>query len=194
MIKHKRHTTQSGHHIDVYDGLFDLNDRMRIVDEILLKKFEIGDQYDKLAYDNATFNQLLTVLTRNDLAKWGIYDCLMKAPELWEMVQAKGLEFRRGWCNLGTSLNTYRFHTDAHVEGCKTFLYYASLEWNINWDGYTVFRTPDLSEIEFVSEYKPGRLVVFDSIIPHKATAIPPEANQWRFIVNQVWVPTGYLE
>ena len=54
----------------------------------------------------------------------------------------------------------------------------------MEWDGGTVFRTDDLSEVEYLSDYKPGRMILFDSSIPHKIYSSSYNAHPYRFTVN----------
>jgi Rps23 Pro-64 3,4-dihydroxylase Tpa1-like proline 4-hydroxylase len=79
----------------------------------------------------------------------------------------------------GAGRNAYKLgdqtglHTD---EGDLTALVYGNKEWHINWGSETVFADkfqPDADIIKSVSP-KPGRLVIFDSRIPH--TGRPPSS------------------
>jgi SM-20-related protein len=60
-------------------------------------------------------------------------------------------------------------HMDHAEEGHFTVLYYANYEWNYNWSGETVFYNDARDEIIRAVYPKPGRIVVFDSTIPHVA-------------------------
>jgi SM-20-related protein len=60
-------------------------------------------------------------------------------------------------------------HVDNAREGYFTVLYYANFEWNHNWSGETVFYNDEKNEIIRAVFPKPGRIVVFDSRIPHVA-------------------------
>ena len=63
------------------------------------------------------------------------------------------------------------------------------MKWDLSWDGYTVWATDDLKGIEHVEFPEPGKLVIFDSRIPHKPTAASPEAPSFRYTMNSVWQP-----
>lgn len=58
-------------------------------------------------------------------------------------------------------------HTDTEATGHKTVLYYCNGHWQPSWHGETLFYTPDRSEIIRAIVPKPGRIVIFDSNIPH---------------------------
>jgi hypothetical protein len=66
--------------------------------------------------------------------------------------------------NLSTPAEKNRVHADGFG---TTFLYYANLEWQVDWGGHTLFLEEDLQEAKYVCFYKPNRVVVFDGSIPH---------------------------
>lgn len=76
------------------------------------------------------------------------------------------------------------YHTDTKGVPAVTLLYYANLEWNPDWGGETMFTDDtDLNKIVYTSAYKPGRVVLFDSEIPHKACPPSFHASHYRFTV-----------
>jgi hypothetical protein len=82
--------------------------------------------------------------------------------------------------NLCTTSDKYFYHTDGKP-GDLTLLYYANVEWDINWEGETPFASDDLKHIEYASPYTPGRVIIFDASIPHKSTQPLPGAPYYRF-------------
>ena len=42
-------------------------------------------------------------------------------------------------------------------------------EWKHEWGGETILLGDDAQEIEYCCPYKPGRIIIFDSTIPHSA-------------------------
>ena len=77
------------------------------------------------------------------------------------------------------------FHTDP---GVMTFLYYPVLEWKPEYGGETQFADDNVNEIEYTSMYKPGRIILFDSKIPHKMSAPSSRCPYHRitFVIN--WI------
>lgn len=112
----------------------------------------------------------------------------IKSPEsftLKRIVNRSNIE--KSWVNLFNRDNpTNRYHADAHsYDGSYlSLLYYANSKWDLEWDGGTVFRTDDLSEVEYLSDYKPGRMILFDSSIPHKIYSSSYNAHPYRFTLN----------
>jgi len=98
-------------------------------------------------------------------------------------------ELKNHWINANVSKTSPHFHPDHFKEGCLSILYYANVKWDLSWDGYTVWATDDLKGIEHVEFPEPGKLVIFDSRIPHKPTAASPEAPSFRYTMNSVWQP-----
>ena len=92
---------------------------------------------------------------------------------LWETVER---EITRGSCAIERMyVNAYSYgdcptiHADNLEEKHFTILYYANYEWNANWSGETVFYNQARDEIIRAVYPKPGRIVTFDSRIPHVA-------------------------
>lgn len=92
---------------------------------------------------------------------------------LWETVERA---ITQGSCDMERMyVNAYGYgdcptvHLDNSQEGYFTVLYYANYEWNFNWAGETVFYNEVKDEIIRAVYPKPGRIVVFDSRIPHVA-------------------------
>jgi hypothetical protein len=41
------------------------------------------------------------------------------------------------------------------------------MNWNPEWGGDTLFLNESGEEIQYLSQFKPGRMILFDSSIPH---------------------------
>ena len=96
-------------------------------------------------------------------------------------------KLNRNWINANVSKAPNFFHSDAFVEGSLSLLYYLNCEWNLSWDGYTVWANENLKSIEHIEYPEPGKLVVFDSLIPHKPTSDSSISPSFRFTMNSVW-------
>jgi len=96
-------------------------------------------------------------------------------------------ELKAHWINANVSKTSPNFHPDSFREGSLSMLYYANVKWDLSWDGYTVWASDDLKSIEHVEFPEPGKVVIFDSSIPHKPTAASPEAPSFRYTMNSVW-------
>lgn len=61
--------------------------------------------------------------------------------------------------------------------------YYVTPDWNIEWDGGTVFYNESVTDIDKYVAFKSGRVIVFDAKINHKSGAICPKAQDIRTIL-----------
>jgi SM-20-related protein len=92
---------------------------------------------------------------------------------LWESVEKSitrgAYALERMYVNAYSYGDCPTVHQDNSAEGHFTVLYYANHEWNFNWSGETVFYNEARDEIIRAVYPRPGRIVVFDSRIPHVA-------------------------
>jgi hypothetical protein len=73
-------------------------------------------------------------------------------------------EFKRSRVNFSYPLED----NNVHVDGFGiTVLYYANMEWELTWGGHTLFLNEKLDTPEYLSLFKPNKVVVFDGSIPH---------------------------
>lgn len=93
--------------------------------------------------------------------------------KLWEIVERELTHGRfaieRMYVNAYSYGDCPTVHVDNVQDGHFTVLYYANFEWNCNWSGETVFYNHDMNEIIQAVYPRPGRIVAFDSRIPHVA-------------------------
>ena len=97
-----------------------------------------------------------------------------------ELVPDQTLRLRRVHSNLRLYGDVQFPHTD--LAGGVTTLYYANPEWDENWMGETVFYDQNREPIYAVAP-KPGRVVVFDADIVHRAGVPSPECHYLRITV-----------
>ncbi len=95
--------------------------------------------------------------------------------------------------NLCTPNDRFHMHIDNDSNGW-TMVYYANLQWNIEWGGDTCFMNEEGTDFEHVCSYRPGRLVLFHPQIPHMIrppTQLASEHGQFfRFSLATKFVPT----
>ncbi len=92
---------------------------------------------------------------------------------LWETVEREitqgSYAIERMYVNAYSYGDCPTVHVDHLKDGHFTVLYYANYEWSHNWSGETVFYNDAMDEIIRAVYPKPGRIVAFDSRIPHVA-------------------------
>lgn len=171
------HITKSGKIIRVWDDFFPLDIRHYIFRQIMMAGFKLSLTSDPIITDQTSVLHLTCPINLADLMS-------MKF-DISSIVGNK--KFMNSWLNLNSAHERTQYHVDIAEPDCVSILYYANLKWDINWDGGTIWRSEDLKDIEFISDYVPGRLVMFDSTIPHKAIQPTYEAAPYRITLNTIW-------
>jgi hypothetical protein len=182
--KYKKYITSTGKTIEVWDDLFSFGQRSKLFALMRDVPFHFWSAYDTLLSDQSSSFIIKSMWPEEVFNQIDMLS-LQGAEPLREKL--KNSKFQRAWVNLQTPLDRLRFHADMPDPGYKSMLYYVNLNWNKEWHAPTVFQSDDLTTTEFISEFVPGRVVIFDSDIPHKATQAPLESNQYRFTLNSVW-------
>lgn len=72
-------------------------------------------------------------------------------------------------------------HCDADSEGQYTILIFPNNIWNKNWGGEIIFYSEKI--IHSMIEYKPGRVILFDSRISHKVMPLTRDSKSDRFSI-----------
>lgn len=181
---YKKHITASGKTIEIWDNLFSFGERSKMFALMRDIPFQFWSAYDTLLSDQTSSFIIKSVWSEEIFNRVGALSSPNSLPLRESLNRAK---FQRAWVNLQTPLDKLRFHSDMTDPGCKSMLYYINLNWNKEWHSPTIFQSDNLMSTEFVSDFIPGRVVIFDSEIPHKATQAPLESQQYRFTLNSVW-------
>ena len=91
-------------------------------------------------------------------------------------------EFWNVHCN-NTTFGDWAFsHQDSTEEGAYSVLYYANQYWEPNWFSETVFYSNNEAVVSI--SVRPGRLVVFDSRIKHRAGVPAINCHEQRFTLS----------
>lgn len=173
-MKHKRMTTSSGRFIDIYDDVFPKYLTFHHINFVQNSLYTLGGTTSLLFWhhENKTF-------FRSHYSKEDFDNFKFVNDEL--MLKLQNHEVLSCWTLASSPLSTYYFHTDtANTEGRLTLLYYVNHRWDRNWGGETLFAN-DEGECEIAVEYKPNRVVIFDSLIEHKPSPISMESDEFRF-------------
>ena len=159
--------------IQVYDNLFSYGEREAWFDFISNSYFSLNGN-DSFLYPN----QKQLVANYNEL---GIQNLgITNSPGFHKVVAEHKLTqpIIQARVNAMQSGNSTKIHQDG---SSKTFLYYANLKWELDWGGHTIFTDDNLESIEYTCVYKPGRVVVFDGMIPHMISTPSIPLNEYPF-------------
>ena len=76
-----------------------------------------------------------------------------------------------------------------HSHGSEyAVLYYVNLEWRDGWYGETLFYSEDAKDVVFTSPFVPGRMMLFDGIIPHTIRPQSTIAPKYRLTISTFFV------
>jgi Rps23 Pro-64 3,4-dihydroxylase Tpa1-like proline 4-hydroxylase len=180
-MKHKRQTTSDGKIIDIFDNVFTASERSHHITFCQNSKYSLGGKTTiDFAHQKNTFFQ--SIFSKEDFNNFK-FDSQLSFNPIAEKLKNHYACDNKCWVTVSSPLSTYYFHTDNPDEysNSLTLLYYVNSKWDRNWGGETLFANND-GECEIAVEYKPGRIVIFDSTIEHKPSPISMEASEFRFI------------
>lgn len=176
-MKHKRITTSSGRFIDIYDDVFPSYLREYHLIFAQRSKYSLGTTTSEIQWQrDKTFFQ--SVFSKEDLNNFKFHN-----DEL--LLKIQDYTVKNCWTIASSPMTQWYFHSDTRIQntGNISLLYYINTRWEKNWGGETIFSN-DEGECEIAVEYKPGRVVIFDSLISHKPAAIGMEADEFRFTLT----------
>lgn len=180
-MKENQVTLSSGRKIWIYDDVLDHASRELIY--LRLKgSYFVAETADNSIIEQRADVSLASVYTPDDCKYVGIFE---KLPE--EIKEKHDLNYDKmlsTLVNMGLFSDKYHIHSDTNpkmTDNAKTLLYYGNLRWDIEWGGDTVFLDDQCKQIEFYSQYIPGRVVIFDSRIPHLIRPATILAPSYRF-------------
>jgi hypothetical protein len=203
MIQYQEHITKDNYKIKVWDGLIDYQQQSKIMNLLFKMPFGFALGYDTMVQEQQGKISCKSQIKEDWLKRhkfvpenhigpirfsdishmWGLN--LESSRPVQEELRDRLMV--RAWINAGTTTDPHAYHVDSNHPGALVLLQYVNMQWDINWDGFTIFRSRDLKNIEYVSEFVPGRIVIFDADIPHKATTQSPNSPTFRFTINSMW-------
>lgn len=83
---------------------------------------------------------------------------------------------------------TPRVHSDDVREESVTFLYYGNRHWKHSWGGETTFYDTDTGLVAGTLP-SPGRIVMFNSRLPHRAGLQTVDCPSYRYTVSAFYYP-----
>ena len=163
--------------ISILDDCFTMDQRIHFYDFLKNSFYKIGTGASD-SIEEQSHAVLKSYFSDEDVQSFGFFKYLPEGIQtmLYAMQRTRNYSY----------LSDHKFKTHFHVDkplgnDHLTLLYYANLKWDPDWGGETSFANDDLSEIEFTSLYKPGRIIIFDSTIPHKSNCVSQDSPEFRF-------------
>jgi hypothetical protein len=172
-----KHISINGKDVHVFDGVLDFSFREQAYTFVKNSTYQIGNE-DADAVESSQHKYMVSMWSEFDFDRFGLLKAIegTKAENL-----VKGKKLLRAHVNMSTPTDVHWAHDHVNQIG---MLYYANKHWNHHWAGETLFFNDDLSEVEYASIYKPGRLIIFDGEIPHSVRPQSSVAPNYRFTVS----------
>jgi hypothetical protein len=172
----------SGKRIIVYDNVFTARENLDIYEQVLNISFTRS-------------NVDIVFLNNRDVdAKWR-GDIHPNHPlhkitseryiQVIDELNWQGAVINHQYVNYSNPCTVDVVHTDCHTsqQNIYTIIHYANYAWDVNWHGETLFYNDECSEVIYSSLIKPGRVILFDSLIPHSATPPSSLAGNARYTI-----------
>lgn len=156
--------------VHIFDEVFDFATRDKIYQYVTNSLYKVGE-FDGSLLENRKTSTLISTYNLGDVEALGLNKL---PPEISKILD--GYIPHRAYVNLCRPDDSFHIHTD-HSTKMWTLLYYVNLDWHIEWGGDTVLLKEDMT-IDYVSQYTPGRVLLFDGTIPHlirPSTRLAPE-------------------
>lgn len=178
-VKTKRFNLD-GKFIDVFDGALsfaEVTDAHTYAEGSLYRPKRAGGEF----YIGRYQTTLRSSLSVTDICNFNFF----KNEFVLEYMRTNGFRVRDAYINLCTASDVYRYHVDTYDEkdGCRTLLCYLNHEWMPEWEGETHFSDQEAKDILVSCAFIPGRIIVFDSTIPHKSSQPGPTTPAYRYVL-----------
>lgn len=181
MIKSKKVQIE-GKDIIIYDDVFSHQELYEIYLHLDDRPYVKHNLDDVLYHNKHVDKKWSSEITDNEI----LFNILMtKYSSVITEFQSQNFTIKRSYVNYADSSTADLIHDDAphYKKNHWTLLQYGNYKWHSNWHGETVYYDSNHSEILFSTTLKPGRIVVFDSSIPHCARPPSKLAEYPRYTI-----------
>ncbi len=167
MISRKEFKVE-GKDIIVYDGIFSQQELFEIYLHIDNRDYRKHNLDDVLHHNKQVDVKWSSEIKNSEI----LFEILLsKYSTSISEIKDQKYNLLRTYVNYAVPGTVDLIHDDAphYKKNHYTLLHYGNFTWHSNWHGETVFYDSNYSEILFTSVFKPGRIILFDSSIPHCA-------------------------
>lgn len=167
-FKTKFLSTSDNLFVDIYDEVFSYQEREYFETEMYNSSYRY-DQPGAHTTKHLPWTHLHKRLSVDEINSFGFF----KNENVVKILSRYKVEIvTTGWFNLSLQNSINQIHSDIQDAPCNdsnqlTLMYYATNTWQESYGGETFFYNKRL-EKEIVVDYIPGRIIIFDSKIPHK--------------------------
>lgn len=156
-----------GKNIIIYDNVFSQQELFEVYLHIDNRDFRKHNLDDVLHHNKQVDTKWSSEIQPGEI----LFDILLNKYSSMPEMQGQRYNLLRSYINYAVPGTVDLIHDDAphYKKNHYTLLHYGNFSWNANWHGETVFYDSNYSEILATTVLKPGRIVLFDSSIPHCA-------------------------
>lgn len=180
-MKHKEFLIDGRRKIEVYDDVFTAAEKYHMYLYMVNSKYSVTRVSVPIPEAHSVRKTLSCPLSLRETLNMGFFSNKFVVDYLRKQPKENQLRLNQAYILLCTSGDLYQYHVDSVTENNITGLYYANIDWRPEWEGETHFSDEKMAEILYTSSFLSGRLVFFDSTIPHKSSQPSADAPYYRF-------------
>jgi hypothetical protein len=170
----------NGKTIEIYDNVFSFGELQAIY------KYALNSLYrpNRRALDYPGVDSKYTPTLKSTLSLPEILSFeFFRSAWVRNFLKERNYRISSAYINLCTASDTYSFHTDNGAYGLPSMLGYLNMSWDPCWEGETHFSDEQGKDTLVSAGFVPGRIIVFDSSIPHKSSQPGPMADNYRYVL-----------
>ena len=164
--------------IYIVDDFFDYSEKFKFYTFALNSQFKFNRGNSNLPEDKVNKYQLASVYNDELLREFGLFK---KIKNILSSLSLDNFFIGNSKVNACNSFDVYDYHIDCLNPTSMSILYYLNMTWNSEWEGDTKFSYLNSDEVFYSSNFKPGRIIIFNSCIPHKSSPPSTKAPFTRF-------------
>lgn len=163
-MKRETKHLSSGGTVDIFDDVYTYGEMVKFMLFFQNSLFKLSAKAS-LLNDHDSIKNWVSRYSNEDVENLGIFNN-SNFHSINETIRDR--KFVRAWVNCFTPCSIVWYHTDYGKNyNAKTFLYYCNTEWRKDQGGETLLYNDNMNP-EIIIEYKPNRVIIYDSHIPHK--------------------------
>jgi hypothetical protein len=167
----------SGKSVWVFDDVFKFNDVQAMELFCQNSTYKLGTTSTPII-SKANYTFMQSLFSVEDVENFSVFN-YPEAEQFKFLLDNK--RFDTAWVLATAKLDKFFYHADVSMgDSGVTVLYCANSTWDKDWGNEMLFAS-DKCEVEHAVAFKPNRVIIFDSSIPHKPTAISVDAPQYAY-------------
>jgi len=164
-MKRETKHLSSGGTVDIFDDVFSYSEMVKFARIFEKSHYTLTGRATSIFDQQSDPHNWQSAYNDKDIKFLGIFDSINFKPIECIIGDKK---ISKSWVNCFTPSSYTSYHCDSTQKNTsKSFLYYANTEWKKGQGGETLLYN-NILEPEIIIEYKPNRVLLFDSEIPHK--------------------------